>query len=219
MIGVMNEDRIANFERMAQADPTNEMAHFSLGNALLQAGRHAEAAQSLERCLAIAPEMSKAWQLCGQAQIGAGWADKAAATLARGYEVAARKGDRMPQQAIGELLKSIGREPPRIEKPVDEAAEALRASGAFVCQRTGRPGTRMDHPPFKGPIGAWIQQNISAETWKAWIGQGTKVINELRLDFSRDRDQEVYDQHMHEFLGLDPDMLAKIRGVAAGRSA
>ena len=213
----MNADRIANFEKMAQADPSNEMAHFSLGNAYLQAGRFAEAAQSLERCLAIAPEMSKAWQLCGQAQVGAGWADKAALTLTRGYEVAARKGDRMPQQAIAELLRSIGREPPKVEAPVDEAAEALRASGAFVCQRTGRPGTKMETPPFRGPVGAWIHENISAETWKAWIGQGTKVINELRLDFSRDRDQEVYDQHMHEFLGLDPELLAKIRGAATAK--
>jgi Fe-S cluster biosynthesis and repair protein YggX/predicted TPR repeat methyltransferase len=211
----MNADRIANFERMAQADPSNEMAHFSLGNAYLQAGRFAEAAQSLERCLALAPEMSKAWQLCGQAQIGAGWADKAAATLLQGHEVAARKGDRMPQQAIADLLRSIGREPPKVEAPVDAAAEALRASGAFICQRTGRPGTRMQAPPFRGPVGAWIHENISAETWKAWIGQGTKVINELRLDFSRDRDQDVYEQHMHEYLGLDADALARIRAEAA----
>ena len=45
----MNADRIAQFEKMAAADPTNEMAHFSLGNAYLQTGRFAEAAQSLER--------------------------------------------------------------------------------------------------------------------------------------------------------------------------
>ena len=31
------EQRIAQFENMAQADPDNEMAHFSLGNAYLQA--------------------------------------------------------------------------------------------------------------------------------------------------------------------------------------
>ena len=36
-------DRIAQFEKMASADPTNEMAHFSLGKAYLDAGRHAEA--------------------------------------------------------------------------------------------------------------------------------------------------------------------------------
>jgi Fe-S cluster biosynthesis and repair protein YggX len=214
MIAAMNADRIANFERMAQADPTNEMAHFSLGNAYLQAGRHAEAAASLERCLELAPEMSKAWQLCGQAQLGAGWADKAVQTLNRGYEIAAGKGDRMPQQAIAELLRSVGREPPTVAAP-RTGGDATRAPGGFVCSRTGRAGSRMDGPPFRGPVGAWIHENISAETWKAWIGQGTKVINELRLDFSRDKDQEVYDQHMHEFLGLDPDALAKIRGAAA----
>jgi Flp pilus assembly protein TadD len=37
----MNADRIAQFEKMASADPTNEMAHFSLGNAYLQTGRFA----------------------------------------------------------------------------------------------------------------------------------------------------------------------------------
>ena len=90
------ERRIAQFERMASADPDNEMAHFSLGNAYLQAGRAAEAAKSFEACVAIAPEMSKAYQLAGQAMIDAGWADKAVEVLTKGYEVAAAKGDRMP---------------------------------------------------------------------------------------------------------------------------
>jgi Fe-S cluster biosynthesis and repair protein YggX/predicted TPR repeat methyltransferase len=215
----MNDDRIANFQRMAQADPTNEMAHFSLGNALLQAGRFAEAAQSLERCLSLAPEMSKAWQLCGQAQLGAGWSDKAVATLNRGYEVAAGKGDRMPQQAIAELLRGVGREPPQVAAAGGAAAEEARASGGFVCARTGRAGTRMEAPPFRGPVGAWIQEHIAMETWKAWIAQGTKVINELRLDFSRDKDQEVYDQHMHEYLGLDPELLARLRAGGAAAKA
>ncbi|MCE9619019.1 MAG: Fe(2+)-trafficking protein [Planctomycetes bacterium] len=209
----MNADRIAQFEKMAAADPTNEMAHFSLGNAYLQAGRFAESAKSLQRCLELVPDMSKAWQLCGQAEIGAGWSDRAVATLNKGYEIAASKGDRMPQQAMAELLKSIGREPPKVAAPSDEeAAERLRNSGTFVCTRTGRPGTQLESAPFRGPVGEWIRQHISAETWKAWIGQGTKVINELRLDFSRDRDQEVFEQHMHEYLGIDAETLSRIRG-------
>jgi Fe-S cluster biosynthesis and repair protein YggX len=55
-------------------------------------------------------------------------------------------------------------------------------------------------------VGKWIQENISAETWRAWIGQGTKVINELRLDLSREQDQDVYDTHMREYLGIDNDL-------------
>ncbi|MHC4908274.1 MAG: Fe(2+)-trafficking protein, partial [Planctomycetota bacterium] len=62
--------------------------------------------------------------------------------------------------------------------------------------------------------GAWIRENISAETWHDWIGQGTKVINELRLDLSREEDQHVFDQQMYEFLGIDEETLATIRGGA-----
>jgi Fe-S cluster biosynthesis and repair protein YggX len=204
------DDRIVQFENMASADPENDMAHFSLGNAYLQAGRAAEAATSLERCIGLNPEMSKAYQLAGQAMIKAGWEDKAAAVLRRGFEVAARKGDMMPQNAIGELLRSIGLEPPSLSDDAREAAARLKESGAFVCSRTGRPGHQLDEPPMRGPIGEWIRENISEETWREWIGQGTKVINELRLDFSREEDQRIYDQHMFEYLGIDQELQDKL---------
>ena len=205
----MNADRIAQFEKMAAADPTNEMAHFSLGNAYLQTGRFAEAAQSLERCVAINADMSKAYQLGGEAMIKAGWEDKAVAMLEKGFAVAAGKGDRLPQQAMGKLLESIGRKAPLMAEEA-ETAERLREAGAFVCRRTGRPGTKMASPPLRGPVGSWIAENISQETWRQWIGQGTKVINELRLDFTRDRDQEMYEQHMREYLGIDEEVLREI---------
>ncbi len=194
--------RITQFEKMASADPSNDMAHFSLGRAYLDAGRHAEAAGSLETCIGLNPGMSKAYELAGRAMIGAGWADKAVVVLSSGYEMATRKGDRMPQQAIVELLRSIGREPPAVAA----AAASTGAGGDFLCARSGRPGTKLDKPPFRGPVGQWVFEHISAETWKTWIGQGTKVINELRLDFSKDRDQEVYDQHMREYLGVPAEV-------------
>ena len=123
--------------------------------------------------------------------------------------IAASKGDLMPRDAIAETLKSIGKEPPALATEVVEASERLRESGAFICGRTGKAGTKMEHRPFKGPIGEWIKDNISQETWTDWIGQGTKVINELRLDLSREEDQDTYDQHMHEFLGIDESTLSE----------
>ncbi len=203
------EERIAQFEHMAEADPENDMAHFSLGNAYLQAGRHAEAARSLERCIELNPDMSKAYQLAGDAMIKAGWEDKAVATLEKGYETAAAKGDLLPRDGIAELLQSIGRQPPTLSREVEEAAEKLRESGAFVCRSSGRPGTQLPDAPLPGAVGEWIHANISAETWREWVEQGTKVINELRLDFSRDEDQATYEQHMVEFLGVPPDVVAK----------
>ena len=200
---------------MAHDDPMNDMAHFSLGNAYLQDRRFAEAAKAFENCLAVNPHMSKAYQLAGQAMIDAGWADKVVTVLNKGYEVAAGKGDRMPQQAMAELLKKIGREPPKIDAQAAAKSASSAGGGAFVCRRTGRPGTKMASPPFKGPVGQWIFENISAETWRTWIGQGTKVINELRLDFSRDQDQEAYDHHMREFLGIDDELYRELTAKKA----
>jgi Fe-S cluster biosynthesis and repair protein YggX len=207
--------RIAQFEKMAHDDPDNDMAHFSLGNAYLQARRAAEAARSFERCIELNPNMSKAYQLGGQAMIDAGWADKAVVILNKGYEAAASRGDRMPQEAMAELLRRIGREPPKLSAAVEQAAATAKSSGAFIDRKTGRPGTKLAKPPFRGALGQWIYDNISKETWDAWIGQGTKVINELRLDFSREKDQETYDQYMREFLGIDAEALAE---MAAKRS-
>ena len=93
---------------------------------------------------------------------------------------------------------------------VAAAAEKRRTSGAFICQRTSRPGSQLPDPPMRGPLGKWIYEHISAETWQEWIGQGTKVINEMRLDFSREEDQRTYDQYMCEYLGITEDQYAKM---------
>ncbi len=210
-------DRIAQFRKMAEADPTNEMAHFSLGNALAAEGRHAEAAESFARCIEIAPDMSRAYERAGRSMVQAGWADRAVETLQRGYRVAAERGDLQPRDAMAALLRDLGREPPAVAAPASPAGAGGTeggAAGSFICRRTGRPGSRMPSPPFKGPIGAWIQEHIAAETWRTWIGQGTKVINEMRLDFSRERDQQIYDQHMYDYLGIDEEVLSRL---GAGR--
>ncbi len=194
------EQRIAQFEKMALEDPDNDMAHFSLGGAYNQAGRFAEAAASYQRCIALNPGMSKAYQLAGAALMACGREDEAAEVLTRGYAATAERGDLMPKKAIGELLERLGRPVPEVRSAAQARAPT---AGGFVCRRTGRPGTKMDRPPFRGPIGEWIAANISRETWESWIAQGTKVINELRLDLSRDEDAATYDQHMREFLGME----------------
>ena len=65
----MNElqDKIDRFENMANADPTNDMAHFSLGSAYLDAERFAESVTSFEACVKLNPDMTRAMELCGSA--------------------------------------------------------------------------------------------------------------------------------------------------------
>lgn len=187
--------RIAQFENMAQADPTNEMAHFSLGRAYADAGRHEDAAAAFLRCVEVAPDMSKAYQLAAESFIKAGRNDRAGEVLKRGLDIAASRGDRMPARAIAQLMRSIGLTPPM---DIESAASSAVA------------GARLDAPPFKGPIGRWIYENVPADKWRAWIAQGTKVINELRLDLSRDDHAETYDRYMREYLGIDDELYERL---------
>lgn len=209
--------RIAQFEAMVrpEADPNNDMAWFSLAGAYAQAARHSDAAKAYLRCAELNPDMSKAYQLAGAALIALGDAKRAGDVLRKGYEVAAKRGDFMPRKAMGEMLEKLG-------VPLPEVAEAAAASaapaGTFVCRKTGRAGTKMARPPFNGAVGKWIAENISQETFKDWISQGTKVINEMRLDLSREQDAETYDQHMREFLGIDEAMYAELTKAASSSS-
>lgn len=204
--------RIAQFQNMAEADPTNEMAHYSLGNAYAQAERYRDAAASFIRCTELVPDMSKAFQLAADNLIKAGDEERAYRLLMQGYEVATLRGDLMPKRAMAELFKKIGRTPPEVAGAPPEPAPGASPDGSFVDAKTGRAGTRMASPPFKGPIGKWIGENISQETWRDWIGQGTKVINELRLDLSKDADTETYDRYMREYLGIDDALYASLTG-------
>jgi len=210
------ETRIAQFENMCREDPDNDMAHFSLAGAYAQAERPEEAAASYMRCIELNPAMSKAYQLGGQALVDAGRREEAIELLTTGYRSAADRGDRMPMNAMGSMLEELGAPVPEVRVSEQAGGTGGGAGGEggegdFVCQRTGRRGHRLPKPPFRGPVGQWIHENISRETWEAWIGQGTKVINELRLDLSQDADAQVYDQHMYEFLGLDERTLESLR--------
>jgi Fe-S cluster biosynthesis and repair protein YggX len=215
--------RIAQFENMTQADPTNEMAFFSLGKAYLEAQRFADAARAYMRCIELVPDMSKAYQLAGDALARSGERDRAVAVLTQGHTIASGKGDLMPKNAMSKLLTDLGAAPPA---EVGKAGGAGLAGaevdqsgpipeGMIRCHKSGRIGTKLAKAPFRGELGAWIGAHISAESWNTWIGQGTKVINEMRLDLSRDKDQETYDQHMREFLGIDDEVLAAIAASAA----
>ena len=209
------ETRIAQFEKMATDDPTNDMAHFSLGGAYQQAGRFEEAAESYLKCVELNPGMSKAYQLAGAALIATDQAGRAGEILTKGYIEAGKRGDLMPKRAMGDMLGQLKLPIPEVQQ--QKAGPA--PDGSFIDRKTGKPGHQMPQPPFKGPFGKWIHEHISQETFQLWIAQGTKVINELRLDLSQDKDSDTYDAHMREFLGVDDVLYEQITGEKPRGSA
>lgn len=203
-------ERIAQWEKMCQEVP-DDMSWFSLGNAYRDAQRLEDAARAYGEAIKLNGNMSKAYQVRGQVLIQLGQNDEAADVLTAGYKVAAARGDVMPQKAIGSLMKEkLGVEPPSVEAESPAPKADPNDPNMVMDRRCGRPGPRLPDPPMRGPLGQFIYENYSQETWRQWIGQGTKVINELRLDFSRPDHQKVYEDHMIEWLGIDMNEVAKL---------
>jgi Fe-S cluster biosynthesis and repair protein YggX len=195
-------DRIAQFRKMAQDDPDNELGHFRLGQLLMEAGEDEAAVGSFRRTLELSPQFSKVYQLLGAGLMKLGRHEEAVRVLQQGYAVADERGDNMPRDEMAKLLGQLGAAVPASRKP--EAA----AGGGFRCQRpsclAGTHARQLPAAPMPDEIGQRIQATVCADCWHDWLrNYSIKVINEMRLDLSTERGQEVYDQVMKEFLGLE----------------
>jgi Fe-S cluster biosynthesis and repair protein YggX len=192
--------RIEQFKKMAEADPTNELGHFSLGRAYLDAGQFEQAVESLRRVVELNPNISKAYQLMADAQLKLGKRDSAIQLLNMGVRIANERGDLMPKNAMIATLKELGA--PLPEETTKAAVAEPVGEGQVLCSRCGKVKPKMQNPPFSNAQGKMIQEKVCADCWKEWIGMGTKVINEMRLPLSDPQAQKIFDQHMIEFLNL-----------------
>jgi protein O-GlcNAc transferase len=77
-------------------------ARVSLGNAFLQQDKHAEAAEQFRRATELDPTSAEAWSLLGQAHLGAGRIDDAAAALRSSLQ---RRADASTSVALGYALQ------------------------------------------------------------------------------------------------------------------
>jgi len=195
------ETRIAQWEKMAHDDPENAMGWFSLGNAYRDAERHEDAVGVYRQAIERDHGLSRAYQMLAQTLLKLERHEEAAEILTEGYKVAAERGDVMPEKAMASLLQKLGLPVPEVEKKTPEPTEQLDGD-TIIDRRSGQPGPRLPDPPMRGPVGKFIYDHYTQPTWREWIGMGTKVINELRLDFSRPDHQDIYEQHMMEWLGV-----------------
>lgn len=199
------DTKIKQFQQMAEADPDNELGHFSLGKAYVGAGRHADAIVPLERTIALNARMSKAHQLLGEAHRCLGQSEQAVEVLTTGVKLADEQGDRQPRDAMAAMLRELGAPVPEFKKTAARGGgpgEGASKAG-FQCTRCGVPKGQLEKPPFANEIGEKIAACICAACWREWILMGTKVINELGLALADPACQKAYEEHMIEFLQLE----------------
>ena len=194
-----NEDRIELFRNMAESDPENELAHFSLGKLYKEAGRLEEAEASLKRCLELNHDHSVARQFLGESLLALGKKTEAIELLEASILLAHDRGEFMPRDAMCDLLKEYGIEPPVLTSTED--TDAIEA-GAFVCKRCRKARPGLDDAPFSGELGARVQEDICVDCWKEWMAMSVKVINEFRLNMATPEANDIYESNLREFLGV-----------------
>src|SRR5260370_20600839 len=201
-------DRIAQFRKMANDDPDNELGHYRLGQLLMEGQQFEDAIASFRRTLDLSPHFSKVYQLLGQSLLGAGKRAEAVAVLKQGFDVADERGDKMPRDEMARALVELGQPAPVSKKPAAAPAAAAGPGTGFRCKRTmclsGAHAHQLPKPPMSDEIGKRIQAEICADCRNDWFrNQSIKVINEMKLDLSREEHQALYDQYMCEFFGLE----------------
>lgn len=67
------------------------------------------------------------------------------------------------------------------------------------CAKLGRELPGLEKPPFPGPLGERIYNEISAEAWNMWKEQQTIIINHYGLNPADPDDRQVLRDLMEEF--------------------
>jgi Fe-S cluster biosynthesis and repair protein YggX len=196
-----NAEKIKVFTNMAEADPTNELAHFSLGKAHFELDHLAEAERSFRRLLELNPRHAQAHRLLGEALLKLGRREEAVRILEQGIGFAHEKGEFHPRNQMQEVLRREGIEPPMPQ--ARETGAAGPGAASFVCRRCGKPNPPLEEPPFLNDLGQEIQRTICQPCWREWFAMSIKVINEYRLNLLSPQGNAIYESHMKEFLGIE----------------
>jgi Fe-S cluster biosynthesis and repair protein YggX len=65
-------------------------------------------------------------------------------------------------------------------------------SRTVQCVKLGTEAEGLDKPPFKGPLGQRVYENVSKEAWKKWLEHSKMLINEYRLDLVSEAGQKIW---------------------------
>ena len=196
-----NEERLQLFRSMAESDPENELAHFSIGKLSAEAGSWPEAELALRRCLEINENHSVALSILGESLLAQDKRDEAVELLGKGIVVAHERGEFMPRDKMRELLKSIGVTPPDLTSSADDDAAPVDPD-AWVCRRCFKANPPLEEAPFSNDLGQKVLDGICKSCWSEWIAMSIKVINEFRLNMATPESNQIYDDQLREFLGL-----------------
>jgi Fe-S cluster biosynthesis and repair protein YggX len=63
----------------------------------------------------------------------------------------------------------------------------------------GTEAEGLDRPPYPGPLGQRVFENVSKQAWQKWLGHQTMLINEYRLSPIEPKAREFLEKEMEKF--------------------
>ena len=74
------------------------------------------------------------------------------------------------------------------------------------CIKLKREAEGLDFPPYPGPMGKKLWENVSKEAWKAWLDHQKMLVNENRLNLADIKARKYLEEQMQKhFFGDGAD--------------
>ena len=72
-------------------------------------------------------------------------------------------------------------------------------SRTVQCVKLGVEAEGLEKPPFKGPLGQRVFEQISKQAWRGWLEHSKMLINEYRLDLVSEAGQKVWMAELEKY--------------------
>ena len=87
---------------------------------------------------------------------------------------------------------------PAPRRPLSVKCYDCRMRNVF-CVKLQRELPGLEAPPWPGPLGQRIYENVSVEAWKMWEERMKMILNEYRLMPWQKEAQDLVTKHMEDF--------------------
>ena len=67
------------------------------------------------------------------------------------------------------------------------------------CVKLGREAEGLDRPPYPGPSGQRIFENVSKQAWQEWVAHQTRLINEYKLALAEASARKFLTEEMEKY--------------------
>ncbi len=67
------------------------------------------------------------------------------------------------------------------------------------CAKLGKEAEGLERPPYPGPLGQKIFEQVSKQAWQEWVEHQTRLINEYRLALADPKSRKFLVGEMEKF--------------------